>query len=81
MNIQTWREDYLKAVGTPEFYKYITECQVKLNGRWKFVGLVVPNPENDYTISKRKGKVYLVTTDGDVRYVVKDGSTDFTQYI
>ena len=81
MNIQKWKDEYLKAKGTPDFYKYLAEYQAKVNGRWKFVGQGVPNPERKYNVAKYKDKVYLVTTDGNARYVVKDGSTDLTQYI
>lgn len=81
MNIQKWKDDYLNARGTADYFKYLAEYQVKVNGRWKFVGQGVPNPERQYNVSKRSGKVYLVTTDGNARYVVKDGSTDLTQYI
>lgn len=81
MNIQEWKDKFEAARGTAEHFKYLVEYQSKVNGRWKFVGHGVPNPERQYKVAKYKGKVYLVTADGNARYVVKDGSTDFTQYI
>jgi hypothetical protein len=81
MNIQEWQEKYLESKGTSSFSKYLTEYQAKVNGRWKFVGHGVPNPERKYNVSKYKDKIYLVSPDGNSRYVIKDGSTDFTKYI
>lgn len=81
MKLQEWKSKYEAAKGTPEYFKYMTEYQSKINGRWKFVGHGVPNPERKYTVSKRNGKMYLVTADGNARYVIKDGDTDFTQFI
>lgn len=81
MNIQEWKDKFEAARGTADHFKYLTEYQAKVNGRWKFVGHGVPNPTRKYNVAKYKGKVYLVTTDGNARYVIKDGSTDFTQYI
>lgn len=79
MKLHEWQAKYAEVKGTPEHFKYAAEYQSKINGRWKFVGYGVPNPERAYTVSKRGGKVYLVA--GNARYVVKDGNTDFTQYI
>lgn len=81
MNLQEWKSKYDAAKGTPEHFKYTAEYQSKINGRWKFVGHGVPNPERTYTVAKRNGKMYLVTADGNARYVIKDGYTDFTKFI
>ena len=81
MKLQEWKSKYEAAKGTPEHFKYVTEYQSKINGRWKFVGHGVPNPERQYDIKKHGGKMYLVSANGNSRFVVKDGNTDFTQYI
>jgi hypothetical protein len=76
--IQQWNDKYSEVKGTPAFSKYITERHAKINGRWKFVGHGVPSPAQEYQIKKTGGKVYLVN--GDQRFVIKDGSTDFMEF-
>jgi hypothetical protein len=81
--IQAWNDKYNAVKGTPEYSKYLAEYQAKINGRWKYIGHGVPSPGREYTVKKYGGKVYLVTTksDGEYRYVIKDGDTDYTKFI
>ena len=64
MKLQEWKSKYEAAKGTPEHFKDVAEYQSKINGRWKFVGHGVPNPERQYDIKKHGGKMYLVSANG-----------------
>lgn len=60
-----------KVKGTKDYNKYNMEMHSKIDGVWKFIGWYIPH-ESIATIKKFKDNRYLMTNNGNTRYIINE---------